>query len=333
MGQPIEVTATVLGEVALLVGDRTITGQDGAGFSSAAEARETGGLAGRLAEALFDTDPGISHVFTHSNVASVTREGGWADGEVDALADVLRHFFVYYGREHGSEEQPVGGAGAGLTLAPAAPFDPEVAAALRREHYNATITEIDVVHDKLWIMRVRPDGEFPEYAAGQYGTLGVGFWEPRIDHRREVMDPDRFAALARRSYSISSSILGPDGELLDPAAETALEFYVVLVEADWRDTPAVLTPRLFLMEEGDRIQLGRKMAGRTRATSRKAPAMASAQTPKLPPSSRGHSPMTAKTTAKTTPKPRSEPILMSPCFSVSIIGRGSTNQERRSAVL
>jgi ferredoxin--NADP+ reductase len=264
VGQPIEVTATVLGDVALFVGDRTITGQDGAGFSSADAARDSGGLAGLLAAALFDTDPGITHVFTHSNVASVSRDGGWRDGQVERLADVLRHFFVYYGREHGSDYQPMGGAGAGLTLAPAAPFDPEVAAALRTEHYNATITEIEAVHDDLWIIRVRPDGEFPEYAAGQYGTLGVGFWEPRIDHRREVMDPDRLQGLARRSYSISSSILGPDGELLDPAAETSLEFYVVLVEADWRESPAILTPRLFLMEEGDRIQLGRKMAGRYR---------------------------------------------------------------------
>lgn len=264
MGQPIEVTVTVIGDVALLVGDRTLTGQDGAGFSSAAEAKADDGLAGKLAAALFETDPAVDHVFTHSNVASVRRSGGWEDGRVERVADVLRHFFIYYGREHGSPEEPVGGAGAGLDFAPAAPFDPEVAEELRRRHYNATIAGIEAVHDKLWILRVRPDGEFPRYQAGQYATLGIGFWEPRVDGRREVMDPDRLEGLARRSYSISSSILGPDGELLDPADETTLEFYVVLVEADWRNAPAVLTPRLFLKQEVDRIYLGRKVAGRYR---------------------------------------------------------------------
>ena len=70
--------------------------------------------------------------------------------------------------------------------------------------------------------------------------------------------------LARRSYSISSSILDDDGQLLGPDKDVPPEFYIVLVESDWQGTPAVLTPRLFLKEEGDRVFMGRKAAGRYR---------------------------------------------------------------------
>jgi ferredoxin/flavodoxin---NADP+ reductase len=264
MGQPIEVTASVVDDLALLIGDRSITGQDGAGFASSEEAAAAGGLEARLAAALFAADPGISHVFVGSNVATVRRDGGWDEARVERAADVMRTFFVYYGREHGTSDEPVGGVGAGIEFAEAAPFDEEVAEALRRRHYNATITSIDRIHDTLWLMRVRPDGEMPSYQAGQYATLGLGFWEPRLDGRREILEPDRLQSLARRSYSISSSILGSDGELLDPESETSLEFYVVLVEKDWREIPAVITPRLFAKDVGDRLYMGRKIAGRYR---------------------------------------------------------------------
>lgn len=166
---------------------------------------------------------------------------------------------------------PIGGEGLGLTIgAPSrdaasdVDLDPAHVESLRADNYNATITSITRVHDSLWIMDVTPDGEFPEYQAGQYATLGLGFWEPRIDDRREELAEGQVEKLARRSYSISSSILDTENNLLNPSTDGSLEFYVVLVETDWQQTPAILTPRLFGKDVGDRIYLGRKIAGRYR---------------------------------------------------------------------
>ena len=116
----------------------------------------------------------------------------------------------------------------------------------------------------MWIFRVEPDDAPLAYQAGQYTTLALGFWEPRIDDLTEELDDDQRRKLARRSYSVSSSMVADDGVLLNPAEETAAEFYVVLVQSDWQGTPAVLTPRLFLKGVGDRLFIGRKAAGRYR---------------------------------------------------------------------
>jgi ferredoxin/flavodoxin---NADP+ reductase len=66
--------------------------------------------------------------------------------------------------------------------------------------------------------------------------------------------------LIRRAYSISSPILDSAGQLLDRARTDWLEFYVVLVRESDKGPPA-LTPRLFLLNEGDRLFLGEKIAG------------------------------------------------------------------------
>ena len=81
---------------------------------------------------------------------------------------------------------------------------------LRRRHYNATVTRRRLVNDELVILRVRPDGGVPIYEAGQYTTLGLGYWEPRAsgcdaEHLAEALqtrlaqraEPDRKARLAR----------------------------------------------------------------------------------------------------------------------------------------
>ncbi len=265
MGQPITVDATVMGNVAVLTGNRSLTGQDGATFAGAADADAGQGFPAALAARLFAADDGLGHVFVHSNAVVLRRDAGWPDGLVGAACRVVTDFFVFY-REGEEEEAPVGGVGRGLEVrpAPAPPVDEATAASLRAEHYNATISYLRRAHEELWIFGVVPDGGVPDYEAGQYATLGLGYWEPRIDELAEDLSPDQAAKLARRSYSISSPILGPDGELLPPGPEPALEFYVVLVEADWQGTPAVLTPRLFLKDVGDRLYMGRKIAGRYR---------------------------------------------------------------------
>jgi ferredoxin/flavodoxin---NADP+ reductase len=261
MGQSIQVTTEVIDDVALLVSDRSITGQDGEGHDSADRARAAGTFPGALAARLL-ADPAVDHVFVHSNTISASRPGGWDEAALDRAAETVRDFFRFYPDEAGGGPA-LGAVGTAFDVVTVEPLvDDDTAKRLRTEHYNATISRIREVHDGLWIVWVEPDGEPPDHRPGQYCTLGLGFWEPRLDGRREVLDADRVTKRILRSFSMSSHIVDGDGELLDPDADTALEFYVVLVERERGDTPALLTPRLFAMGEGDRIYLGRKAAGR-----------------------------------------------------------------------
>lgn len=130
---------------------------------------------------------------------------------------------------------------------------------LAERYYNATITWFRRVNSDLWIVRVRPDQRDSPLVPGQYATLGIGYWEPRVDGAA-----DRRAGsekLIRRSYSISSRIFDPRGFLTDPSYEESLEFYIVRVSPTVDQLPA-LTPRLALKQEGDRMYLGPRMAGR-----------------------------------------------------------------------
>ena len=53
--------------------------------------------------------------------------------------------------------------------------------ALREQHYNATLIEIQKLNSELWIFKVKPDDKLPMYKPGQYTTLGLGDWEPTND--------------------------------------------------------------------------------------------------------------------------------------------------------
>ena len=134
-------------------------------------------------------------------------------------------------------------------------------AELRDEHYNAAITHFEPAHSDLWVLRVRPDRGDTSYVAGQYASLGLGFWEPRSDDAEDRDLDDRWDKLIRRSYSISSRILDEHGYLADAHRSDELEFYIVLVRPDGHNVSA-LTPRLALKQPGDRIYLGPKVAGR-----------------------------------------------------------------------
>jgi ferredoxin/flavodoxin---NADP+ reductase len=272
MGQPIEVERRIQGDVAVFSGNRSLTGQDGAGYHADDGSAENGKLSAEVARRFFALDPAIDYVYVANNHVMARRPGGWDDASLDAAGDALERFFVHYDGatatdldEAAAEETPIGGAGAGIVMAqaPGGLAQDEIDS-LRTEHYNATISYLRKAHDDLWMFGVEPDGGPLDYVAGQYTTLALGFWEPRIDELTEELDDEQRRKLARRSYSVSSSILDGNGELIDPATEKAAEFYVVLVQSDWQGTPAVLTPRLFLKEEGDRLFIGRKAAGRYR---------------------------------------------------------------------
>lgn len=140
---------------------------------------------------------------------------------------------------------------------------PEQIADLRRQRYNATIVSLRKVHSDLMMIRVRPDYPLPSHKPGQYSTLGLGCWEPRHPGcQEEVLKPEEESKLARRSYSISCPVLDDAGQLLDQVRAGWLEFYIVLVrETSNPEKPPLLTPRLFLLREGDRLFLGEKIAG------------------------------------------------------------------------
>jgi len=131
---------------------------------------------------------------------------------------------------------------------------------LREEHYNATITAFEQRHSDLWVLRVRPDVGDTSHQPGQYASLGLGFWEDRVDNYADPGIDDKWHKLIRRSYSISHSMFETSGYLAPPDTEE-LEFYIVLVPAD-NEHVSALTPRLATKKVGDRIYLGPKVAGR-----------------------------------------------------------------------
>lgn len=132
---------------------------------------------------------------------------------------------------------------------------------LEVEHYNATITAFDTAHNELWRIKIRPDREAVAHRAGQYCSLGLGYWEPRADDAVDSGLEKKRHKLVRRSYSISSPVFDSHGYLADPADMDEIELYIVWVQADDDRVPG-LTPRLALKHVGDRIYLGPKVAGR-----------------------------------------------------------------------
>jgi ferredoxin--NADP+ reductase len=139
---------------------------------------------------------------------------------------------------------------------------PEQIADLRRQRYNATVTWLRKTHSDLMILRVQPDFPLPVHKPGQYCSLGLGFWEPRHPGcQEETATEQEETRLVRRAYSISCSILDDDGKLLNRDQVNWLEFYVVLVRDSEKEKPPALTPRLFMLREGDRLFLTEKITG------------------------------------------------------------------------
>ncbi|MEI2637835.1 MAG: ferredoxin--NADP reductase [Microthrixaceae bacterium] len=132
---------------------------------------------------------------------------------------------------------------------------------LREEHYNATITYFEPTHSDLWVLRVKPDFGDITHLPGQYASLGLGYWEDRVDDAEDPKIDEQWEKLVRRSYSISSKMFDEHGYLIGEESVDELEFYIVLVPPTPDNVPG-LTPRLALKKPGDRIYLGPKVAGR-----------------------------------------------------------------------
>jgi ferredoxin--NADP+ reductase len=138
---------------------------------------------------------------------------------------------------------------------------PEQIAELRQSKYNATVVKLTKAHSDLMIVRVRPDFVLPVHKPGQYTSLGLGYWEPRHPGcQEEPLQPGDETRLARRAYSISCPILDEAGKLADLEQAGWIEFYIVLVRETEKAPPA-LTPRLFMLREGDRLFLSEKITG------------------------------------------------------------------------
>ena len=236
MGQLIEVTATRVGDVAVFALDRSLTGQDSATFAARPEGSRPPEL---LAQRLFDSDAATRTVHILSNTVTVGRETGWDDATLGSASDIISKLFVHY--------EPV-----------STEAHDE---ALREENYNATITWIRAHNPDLWVIRIKPDQPFEPFEPGQYTHLGLGYWEPRADDASEDFDPHsaRWDRMARRAYSVSSSMVDDDGDLLAPASDE-VEFYIVRVPPHLEDIPA-LTPRLFRKSVDDRLYMSSNFTG------------------------------------------------------------------------
>lgn len=237
MGQRISVTAIPVGDVAIFDLDRSLTGQDGMLFETRPEGDSWPEV---LARRLFDSDDQIERVYILSNEVTVTRSSEWEQADLDRAAEVIANLFIFWEVETPGERVE----------------------RLREENYNSTITSIRAHNPDLWVMKIRPDEPVEPFKPGQYTTLGLGYWEPRADEVMEEFSdhPEQWEKMALRSYSVSSSIVDENGELVEPHPSD-IEFYIVQVRPGEVEIPA-LTPRIFMKGVGDRIYMGRKFTGR-----------------------------------------------------------------------
>src|SRR5262245_40114869 len=133
----------------------------------------------------------------------------------------------------------------------------EEIATLRERRYNATAISITFKNPDLMIMRVGPDFPRPTHQPGQYCTLGLGYWERRVEGCQvETLAPGEETRVVRRAYSISCSIYSEPGRLMKLEENDWLEFYIVLVRENPDGRVPALTPRLFALKKGDGISLG-----------------------------------------------------------------------------
>jgi len=105
---------------------------------------------------------------------------------------------------------------------------------------NAFVNQRIEVNPGLIKLRVIADGwEFPEFIPGQYTLLGLPWTSSRhsLADSADPMTPRNPHRMILRSYSMASS----------SRSRQYLEFYIVLVRS------GLLSPRLFALEEGQRL--------------------------------------------------------------------------------
>lgn len=110
---------------------------------------------------------------------------------------------------------------------------------------NCVITQTVRVSPIMKIIKVKPDGwQFPEFESGQFVGLGLMPDAPRCAEATVEHTPPVADKMIKRAYSIASS-----------STDQAVEFYITLVHS------GQLTPRIFALDIGDRIWMGKKAVG------------------------------------------------------------------------
>lgn len=135
-------------------------------------------------------------------------------------------------------------------------------AALRQEHYNATVIGRRRVHAELFVLRLRPDAPLPAYEAGQWLQAGLGLWEPRLPDcpAESLANPE---SMLQRTYSLSCAIMAEDAErLLTPEEHDWYELYIGFDrERATDESGAALAARFALLEPGMRAWVGPEPRG------------------------------------------------------------------------
>jgi len=114
------------------------------------------------------------------------------------------------------------------------------------DELNSVVTQILQVSPIMKIIRVKPIGwEFPDFKGGQFVALALPASAERCKEATEEFekqdDPDK---LIKRAYSIAST-----------STSEYIEFYITLVHS------GSLTPRLFNLNIGDKLWMGKKGVG------------------------------------------------------------------------
>ena len=113
------------------------------------------------------------------------------------------------------------------------------------KNYNATVVAVTEFSAGLRTIHIRPDVPVDPFESGQYVTLGLEGATPRAGACIEEGRPADPAKMVLRAYSIASP-----GDRVDE-----LEFFVAHVPG------GSMTPRVWALEAGDRIQLGKRFVG------------------------------------------------------------------------
>ncbi len=114
-----------------------------------------------------------------------------------------------------------------------------------QDELNCVITQTIQVSPIMKIIKVKPmDWKLPSFEAGQFVALALPPDSPRCSAATDEFEAPKPDKLIRRAYSIASS-----------SNEYAIEFYITLVHS------GQLTPRIFELNIGDKIWMGKKAVG------------------------------------------------------------------------
>ncbi|PID94035.1 MAG: hypothetical protein CSA94_02380, partial [Bacteroidetes bacterium] len=110
---------------------------------------------------------------------------------------------------------------------------------------NGIITQVQQISPIMKILKIKPLGwEIPEFKSGQFCSLALPFSAERCQEATEEAKELKPEKMIKRAYSIASA-----------SGADELEFYITLVHS------GALTPRIFNLKVGDKIEVGKRFVG------------------------------------------------------------------------